>query len=150
MTEDQSTDMPDTETNEPTEPTEAAAAPEGQQPDSGDEGNREAAKYRRRLRETEKERDALHATVEALQRAAVESVAQGTLSKPAGLWAAGVELADVLDEHGQPDPEKITAAARSAADSLGLARPLRNHVAREGATPAPVHRTRFEDALRDR
>ena len=114
-------------------------------------GNREAAKYRRRLRETETERDQLAAQVENYRRAAVETLAAQTLSKPAALWAAGATVTELLDEAGQPDPEKVTEAARAAAETLGLQRAdLRrsNHVPGEGRNPSVTTRTpRFEDAL---
>lgn len=46
-----------------------------QDDDAGDGSGREAAKYRRRLRAAEAERDTLKATVEAMQRAEVELLA---------------------------------------------------------------------------
>lgn len=82
-------------------------------------GNSEAAKYRRRLRDTEAERDGLAQRVETLQRAEVERLASD-LSKPAAIWAAGVQLADLLDKDGNIDTEKATEAITTATDSLGL------------------------------
>ncbi len=82
--------------------------------------NQEAAKWRRQLRETEAERDTLRSRVEAMQRSEVERLAAGRLAKPASLWAAGAQLADLLTEDGDVDPEKVAAALDSAVDSLGL------------------------------
>lgn len=147
--------MSDTEHTQTTEPTtEPAEAPEAGAEDTqaaqeGEGGNKEAAKYRRRLRETEGERDTLRAQVEALQRAAVEQAAGKHLRKPAGLWASGVTPAELVDDSGNVDPEKVEAAARAAADSLGLARTVGgNYSPREGNNPRPSSGTpRFEDAL---
>lgn len=86
--------------------------------------NREAARYRRQLRQTETERDTLRDRLTALQRAEVERLA-GTAAKlaaPSAIWADGVQLADLLDGDGQVDPERVTAAAEQAAERLGLAR----------------------------
>lgn len=136
----QAPEAPETTTEHP----EPETAPEDDNP------GKEAAKYRRRLRETETERDTLRTQVEALQRAAVEQVAGKHLHKPAGLWASGVTPAELVDDNGNVDPEKVQAAARAAAESLGLARAAGgNHVPREGYTTSAKPRgSRFEDALR--
>lgn len=137
------------ETEAATDSTTAEADPGTEPTEDGDNPSKEAAKYRRRLREAEKERDGLRGQLEAMQRAAVESLAGKTLRKPEALWAAGVELADVLDQNGKPDAEKVATAARTAADQLGLARALQgNYSPREGNNPRPASGTRFEDALR--
>lgn len=98
------------------------------QEDTNDRG-REAARYRRRLREVETERDALSQRVEAMQRAEAERLAAGQIAKGSALWAAGTTLADLLDDEGNLDPEKVHQAAQSAADELGLSQP--------SGTPAP-------------
>jgi len=79
----------------------------------------EAIKYRRRLREAEAERDALAERVTTMQRADVERQA-AHLVRPESVWAAGVELADLLDDDGNLDPEKTETAINTAADKLGL------------------------------
>lgn len=114
-----------------------------------DSGNREAAKYRTRLREVEKERDTLSERVTALQRAEIERIAGTKLEKPAGLWASGVELADLLDENGDVDVEKVTAAAETAQEQLGLQQPARGPIIpTQFETPdAPIHVGGFEDAF---
>lgn len=98
-------------------------------------GGQEAAKYRRRLRAAEKERDALQGRLEGLQRAEVERLAGSQLAKPAGLWASGVELGDLLAVDGSVDPGRVTAAAAAAVDTLGLRRRLHNYVPNEGRIP---------------
>lgn len=82
--------------------------------------NAEAAKYRRKLRETETERDALAERVDALQRAEVDRIVADQKMRPAGLWAYGTTLADLLDNQGNVDETKVKAAAKTAAKELGL------------------------------
>jgi hypothetical protein len=81
----------------------------------------EAAKYRLRLREVETERDQLAGRVEALQRSQLEQHISAAGLKPAAVWALGTQVADLLADDGQPDPEKITAAIATARDELGIA-----------------------------
>ncbi|EID80804.1 MULTISPECIES: hypothetical protein [Rhodococcus] len=74
---------------------------------AGKNGNAEAARYRRQLRDTEAERDALTAKVEAFQRAEVERLA-GELAQAGDLFdVGGVELADLLDENGEVNTEAV-------------------------------------------
>lgn len=80
----------------------------------GDGGDREAAKYRRRLRETESDRDRLASVVEGYQRREVEAAAGGLLAAGSDLWAAGVQLPDLLGDDGQVDAGKVEAAAQAA------------------------------------
>lgn len=127
------------------------AEPAGPVEDDPREG-REAARYRRRLRETEAERDTLAARVEALQRAAVEREASGALARPEALWAAGVDLAGLLTDEGTVDAAKVAQAVEDARDRLGLAPAVRTPRAdptqggRGGIEVAP----RFEDAFTPR
>ncbi|WP_142391347.1 hypothetical protein [Mycobacterium sp. ENV421] len=110
------------------------------QDDAADEGpGREAAKYRRRLRDTEAERDALAARVEALQRAEVERQATVGGLKPAALWASGTELAGLLGDDGTVDESKVSAAIAGARESLGIPKPPGgNYVKGEGQ---PIRRS---------
>lgn len=144
----------ETTTEEPRTDPETTAATEPDPPvgeSSEDKTGREAAKYRRRLRETETERDALKATVEAMQRAEAERLVAGQLAKPSALWASGAVVGDLLNDDGTVDPEKVTAAATTARDTLGLAaaRPA-GYVAREGTNPPPPRQgADFAGLLRD-
>lgn len=97
------------------------ADPNGQPPESP---NGEAAKYRARLRDAETERDGLRTQLDTIRRGEVERLAAATVARPESIWKAGVELADLLDGDGKVDPAKVTEAVRSAAESLGLARPV--------------------------
>lgn len=69
--------------------------------------NSEAARYRRRLRETEAERDALRGRVEHMQRGEVERLAAARLADAADVWRDGAQIADLLDDNGNVDPTKV-------------------------------------------
>ena len=73
-------------------------------PETGRYLGREAATFRRRLRETEAERDGLRTQVEALQRREVERLAQlGGLAVPADVWQFGGALESLRGEDGMVD-----------------------------------------------
>jgi hypothetical protein len=100
---------------------------DGAQPEEPARGR--AASYRQRAQEAETARDTalarvgqLEAVVEQFQRSAVEQAAAEAGLKPTALWAVS-ELAELLDDAGQPDSEKIAAAVDAARDQLGVARP---------------------------
>jgi hypothetical protein len=78
-----------------------------------DNANREAAKYRTRLCDTEAERDALAQRVERLQRKELERVAGAHLASPADLLTlSGNELSDYLTPEGELDADKVHADAQ--------------------------------------
>nr|NLI50738.1 hypothetical protein [Propionibacterium sp.] len=87
-----------------------------------DKAGREAARYRRQLRDAEAERDALRAERDALRRAAVAAVikAERRQATPALLDAAGVDFASLLDDQGGVDPAKVLAAVEDAGKQLGV------------------------------
>lgn len=99
-------------TTEPTttEPTEPASTPDAPDDPGTDGGDREAAKYRRRLRETEAERDTLTASVDSLRRQLVDNLAAPALVDPGDLWRLGVDLADLLADDGAVDVDKVNGA----------------------------------------
>lgn len=101
----------------PTEQSNAATEADQQQ-----DNNREAAKYRRQLRDAEAQRDQLAARLQTMQRTEVERLVADQLAKPAALWAAGVQLADLVNEAGDIDPAKVAIAVTAAIDALGLSR----------------------------
>src|SRR5699024_258137 len=141
MSEDQTT-------TEATEDRVPDANPE-EQPEQP-RGNKEAAKYRTRLRETEAERDQLAAQVENLRRAGVEDRLKTHRVPAAGFWAAGVKLEDLLDEDGNLDDEAIKTAADNAVETLGLERiGVRGpHVPKEGNVTDPSRSVNWTDAFR--
>lgn len=74
-------------------------------------GNAEAAKYRRRLRDTEAQRDTVSERLAGYQRREAERIAGEQLSKPGDLFDIGrVELADLLDDGGNVVPELVETA----------------------------------------
>lgn len=89
----------------------------------GDGPGREAAKYRRRLRDTEVERDRLAERVESLQRAEVERQAAADSLRPAALWSSGFELADLLTDDGTVSAAKVSAAIKASREKLGIPAP---------------------------
>ena len=114
MTDQTPDDAP--EVTELVSPTGNATEPDtgAQEADEPTTGNAEAAKYRRRLREAEAERDNLAAIVENTRRQMVERMladsTDGHLGDPTDLWRGGVELAELVDEAGAIDPAKVDAA----------------------------------------
>jgi hypothetical protein len=107
-----------TTTPETTTPEAPAAPPEetgeGTPPGEPESGahSREAANYRRRLHDVEAERDGLRGRVDQLERAEVERVAAEApyyMIQPGGLWAIGVELAELRRDDGTLDPALVKA-----------------------------------------
>lgn len=78
--------------------------------------NEEAANYRRRLRETETERDTLREQVTGFRRAEVERLAAERLADPSDLWREA-QLEDLLDESGALDTEKVATALDAVLDA---------------------------------
>src|SRR6478735_4806121 len=62
--------------------------------------NAEAARYRRRLREVEVERDGLAEHLTRYQRAEVERLAASHLSRASDVWLDGAEVGSLLDDSG--------------------------------------------------
>jgi hypothetical protein len=90
----------------PTDPTgDKPTTPAAAEQPPGD--GREAAKYRRQLRETEAERDTLSSRVEAMQKREVERLAAVDLATPADMWLTGTALPDLLDDEGHVDAAKV-------------------------------------------
>lgn len=123
----------DETTDEQTVDTEQETAPrtdteqETTEQDTTTKPGKEAAKYRTRLRETEAERDTVREQMTTLRRQVAEG-ASG-LAKPAALWAAGADPADLFTDDGQLDPDALSAAVDQARETLG--------VERKPATPKP-------------
>ncbi len=127
------TDRPD-DTAPPAETTDGAAAEAdpgaGREPDNDAaeaeptrKARSEAAGYRRRLRDTEAERDTLAAERDQLRtqlddrtRADVEALAGQRLLDGSDLWTA-TTLADLLDDQGDVDPALVTQAVDQLAKS---------------------------------
>lgn len=109
--------------------------------EAGDGPGREAARYRVRLRAAEAERDALAARVQALQRATVDRLATDAGYRPEAVWAAGVDLAALVNADGIVDETATRTAIAAAADRLGLAttrQPMPTAPPYRGPGKAPV------------
>ncbi|MCZ0727961.1 hypothetical protein [Mycolicibacterium iranicum] len=118
--------------------------------DDGDgRGNKEAARYRRRLRDVEAERDTLKATVAALQRAEVDRLAADAGLRPAALWANGVEVGELLAEDGTVNADAVAAAVAVARETLGIPKPppRGNFVKKEGRTVGRPAKPSGRDAM---
>lgn len=141
----------DTETLETPEASPEAGTDdiEDQDDDAGGKGNREAAKYRRRLRDVEAERDRLKATVAALQRAEVDRLATDAGLRPAALWANGAEVGELLGDDGTVDAARVSAAVAVAREQLGIPNPppRGNYVKGEGRSPGRPPKPSGLDAM---
>ncbi len=84
-----------------------AGGQDGDQTDSSESPNREAAKYRKRLRDTELDRDIWRERCAILQRTEVERIAAAVLADPKDLWH-GTGLEDLLDDTGNVSTKKVT------------------------------------------
>jgi hypothetical protein len=95
------------------------AEPETEADDS--KPGREAAKYRRQLRETEGERDVMASQLEAARGELAEAVLRGVLAQPAAFWLTGAKVGDFFGEDGRLDAARLRSAAQAAAAESGLA-----------------------------
>lgn len=136
----------------PEQPDEASEAGDDEETDETSKAGREAAKYRRRLRETEAERDALAQRVTDLQRSVVDGIVTargeggGRLHSAEPFWAGGVDLDTLLDDEGRVDTTKVLEAVDDVARRFGITRrPRPLHIPNEGVNP-PV---RVGDSMRD-
>lgn len=127
-----------------------ATPPEQPDDDTTSTAGQEAAKYRRKLRHVEAERDTLASRLQAAHRREVERLASSTVTRPEALWAAGVEVDDLLDAEGNVDEEKVTDAVTDVADRLGLAEPNRTPLpdsSQGGAWSPAAPEPQFSDAF---
>jgi len=117
--------------------------------DPGKRARAEAAAYRRRLRDTEGERDRLAEHLLGYQRRAAEDLAAVSLSRGDDLWLATDDVSAVLDDAGQVDPDKVTAAVQQVLDGRPqLGRPAAGFdLGHRGGAPGSDPAT-FADVLR--
>lgn len=149
----ETTETTETTTDNRVEPdTEQGDAQEVEDATGDDRPGAEAARYRRRLRETETERDGISERLTGYQRREAERLAAATLSRPADLWLDGAEVGDLLDDEGQLDPEKVAATVAGVLTDrpqleAGRVRPRPDH-AQGGTGAATAHG--WGDVLRGR
>lgn len=111
----------------------------------------EAAKWRTRLRESETVVGTLTARVEALQRGEALRLAGEHLSAGEDLFGFGATLDDVLDEHGDLDPEAVRAAAAAVAlGRPGLAKAYGKVGDHQGIRSTPTAGATWSDVIRNR
>lgn len=126
-----------------TEPTDQAQeAAEPQEADTS--GNKEAAKYRTRLRDAEAERDTLTAQLDAARRHIVTQAAD--LGNAAPLLFEGTDVGEFFTDDGTLDAEKVAAAAREVRETYGLPRAPKPDP-NQGRT-VPVAAPSFAEAFR--
>lgn len=126
---DPAVSLKDTPAESP-EPDPSRRVAESRAPEQGEGeggGNREAARYRTRLREVEAERDGLRERLAAVQRAEVERLAGDRLAVPGDLFdIGGHDLAGLLDDAGDVDRVRVEQAVGGLLDTRpGLARQTR-------------------------
>ncbi len=109
MPENESTEPADTDRQDAPDPVDTEPV-STEADDSGDSAKlrREAARYRRSLRDTEAERDSLRDRLDVLQRAEVERLASADgLAVPGDFWLSGANLAELLDDDGNVDHGRV-------------------------------------------
>jgi hypothetical protein len=117
---------------EPTEGTEAAETePKG--------AARDAARYRRQLRDTEAERDTLAGQLDAMRRAQVADAARAAGVAADAVWASGRTPADLIDDTGVIDPGKLAEALNDARSTFGEVLPSFPSTDGQGNTGDGVH-----------
>ncbi len=108
---------------------------------------REAAGYRRRLREAERERDGLRERVDDHDRREVERLAGEHLAEPADLWLAS-SLDVMRTDDGALDREKVGAElARVTSEKPHWSKANRPNF-HQGARALPVEPPSFGQALK--
>lgn len=106
-----------------------------------DSANGEAAKYRRRLRSVEAERDTLAQQVQALQRQQVEQLCQAARIRPQAVWGSGAELSAMLNDDSSVNPEAVAEAINTAREQFGIHPQVGTHVPGVGNRPGQLAKT---------
>ncbi|RNL51582.1 hypothetical protein [Arthrobacter oryzae] len=101
--------------------------------DGGNKAGREAAKYRRQLRDTEAERDTLTGTVETLRKQLInQNMPRSSSINSDALWKAGHAPAEMFKDDGSIDTEKLAEAAKATHELFGLSYGAKSVVRRSG------------------
>lgn len=102
------------------EPEVTDQVPDDETPPEESTPNREAARYRTQLRESQAETEALRGQVRAMQRAELERVATSgdgiRLHRASDIWPddAGTDLSELLDEDGRIDADAVRGVIEAA------------------------------------
>lgn len=146
---DTTTTEPDTGADEQDAATDDTDAEEDQDQTQGK--NNEAARYRRRLRDTEAERDTLKARLEVLQRGEVERLIADRFADPADIWRDGATLDGLLTEDGNVDPTQVDDLAKSLLEThqhWRIQRSTPRGALRSGASASQPRQNRFAQAFK--
>ena len=110
--------------------------------------NAEAARWRRRLRDTEAELKAVTAQLDAVQRQQVEAALSEFAVKPDALWSVAT-LPDLLAEDGSVSADKLAQAIDTARERFGIPKQsVGSHVPGIGNQPNTVPRVnRWREAF---
>lgn len=128
------------ESPEAVESDDSAEPADTEHQDDAESMNAEAAKWRRRLRDTQAELESATAQLDRVQRQQVEYLLTRTGVKPDAVFAV-TGLSDLLDEDGGIDAEKLAAAVATASDRFGIVKPPKgNHVPGVGGQPSVLPR----------
>lgn len=79
----------------------------------------EAARYRRKLRDAEKQLQSVTEQLNAVQKQHAENMLADLGVKPDAIWAVA-ELADLLAEDGSIDADKLAQAVAAARERFGI------------------------------
>jgi hypothetical protein len=112
-------------------------------PDDGDgkSANAEAAKYRRRLRDSQAQLEYVTAQLDAVQRQQVELLIAESGVKPTAVWSV-TGVAELLGDDGAIDTEKVTAAVETAREKFGIPKRQKgNYVPGVGNQPSSPPKT---------
>lgn len=119
-------------TAEPADAQESPQTTEDQDEDMNGRGNREAAKYRRQLRDTEAERDALKTQLDAARWQMLEPTGKAEQVSSDIMRKLGHTVDEFVREDGTLDHDAYRESARTVADDLGIALPMGTYVPNEG------------------
>ncbi|MFF7552509.1 hypothetical protein ACFZA9_06405 [Streptomyces olivaceus] len=128
---------------------------ENSEPDTDESsGNREAAKWRTKLRETEASLEAANTRIQSMQRREVAQLAGKSLAVGADIFEiGGAELSTLLNDDGEVMPDAVQAAAEALlAKRPGLANANRPWGEVGGNAPGAVaeRKPTMLDALQQR
>lgn len=156
-TPDDATTTPEGSTT-PDTADDATTRPEGSTTPDTDEGSTatpddrpgsEAAKYRRRLREAEAERDALRDRLDGANRREAERIASAHLAQADDLFAFDTRIDDLIGDDGLIDAERVETACVALIEARpGLRLPPRRPTFDGGVRGTSAPSRGWNDVLR--
>lgn len=119
-----------------------AEAPEGENP------SREAARYRRRLRDAEGERDSLANQLDTARRQMVSHLAESQGTTLSALEFCGSSVAALTDESGLIDADAVAQAVSNARVQLGGKPHMSKPDAAQGQNGSPLSSPQFSEGFK--